>query len=203
MTTLLAGLEENSSSPANLSHCHPSSTCTLRCLIHMAPGCPETVGFNIVVLFIYCEVSVPVGLLTLACVGCIWRWLVTWKGWTMQPGWCPARVRAQPVSERTRKAPVLYTSYGNERSYLGVSVNLMRLHNHLYYYHKNMFFSQRARHIWAQTKKSTHSVVLITSSHTHVTLLPVQTFPTCCLFSRIYTVSSGISFPQGPIVLSQ
>lgn len=53
MTTLFAGLEENRSSSANLSHCHPSLTCTLWRLIRLqAAGAPETVGFIIVVLFI-------------------------------------------------------------------------------------------------------------------------------------------------------
>lgn len=47
MTTLLAGLEENSSSPANLSHCHPGSTCTLRCLINLAWGLLKQLGLRL------------------------------------------------------------------------------------------------------------------------------------------------------------
>lgn len=37
MTTLLAGLKENSTC-VNLSHSHPGWTCILICLIHSAPG---------------------------------------------------------------------------------------------------------------------------------------------------------------------
>lgn len=52
MTTLLAGLKENNSSPANLSHCHPGSTCSLRWLMRLARGSPQTVTFKIIKLFI-------------------------------------------------------------------------------------------------------------------------------------------------------
>lgn len=52
LTTRLAGLEENCSSPANLSHCHPGSTCT-KMLDTFGPRPPETVRSKIVVVLFF------------------------------------------------------------------------------------------------------------------------------------------------------
>lgn len=45
----------------------------------------------------------------------------------MLPGWCPAKVGAPPVRERTKTVQVFHISYGNERNSLGVSVNFESL----------------------------------------------------------------------------
>lgn len=105
--------------------------------------------------------------LTLTHVVFFWRWLVTWKGWIMQAGYCPARVRALPW-EQTRKVPVLHSSYGNGRNYLGVSVTF-------------------------EGTQRKHSVVLVTSSHTHVTLLPAV-----CLaeFTQFHQVFRSLRVPS-------
>lgn len=58
------------------------------------------------------------------------------------------------------------------------------------------FFTASSPYLSANKEKQTFSSPCHFISHTHDPL-------TCCLFSRIYTVSSGVSLPQGPIVLSQ
>lgn len=146
---------------------------------------------------LYCSFIVKfqsiVALLTLTCMGFLWRWLATLKGWKTQPGWCHARVRAPPVRERKRKVQTLHTSYENGRRFLAVSVNLMLLHkNPQYYYHKKFFFC-----VSLTIFESTQGQLHIQSPHlTHCTLLPVHTLSTSCLFSRIYSFIVCF-FPSG------
>lgn len=113
---LHAGLEENSSSPANLSHCHPGSTCTLRCLIHLAWGLLKQLGLRL----LYCSFFVKFPCwLSYKWEYLFRRWLEKSKWWTMQPGRCRVRVRTPPARERTRG--VVHASYGNGKNDLGVS----------------------------------------------------------------------------------
>lgn len=163
---LHAGLEENSSSPANLSHCHPGSTCTLRCLIHLAWGLLKQLGLRL----LYCSFFVKFPCwLSYKWEYLFRRWLEKSKWWTMQPGRCRVRVRTPPARERTRG--LVHASYGNGKNDLGVSDASLQKKKK-----ESALLLSQCHCIWAHVSESTHYVELVVMSQIHVTILPPHLF---------------------------
>lgn len=176
------------------SHCHPSSTCTLRCFIHMAPESPETVVFIIVVLLIYCYASIHVSWLSVTDCS-IHRVFLKVTG------------DMEGVHNASRMVPCPGQGSANQREDKEGAIGPCQLrkrkkifgceclpdHLDYAYLHLPYLRANKDKYIF----RTPHHII------SHTTPLPVQTFQTSCLLNKISSfircfVPSG-SHRVGPV----